>query len=404
MVAFAALWRGVEPAVAPPAGSVAARVESAAAADAALGSAVVPDEPPVQRDAVAAEPAPAGGFGGLQVVAWHRAWQRPAAGMHVSVADLRGGPSLQRARAGADGRVTFADLPAGTVWLAGDRGDVPFAATVTADQVTEVRFEVAPGYRVRGEVVDERGAAVAGAEIELGFLAVAASDGNGWFEVLDLPHDAKLRARRRGCVASASVAVKDLTPGKPLRFALTAGGTEIAGSVVGPYGRPVADARVWSGSERAVGAFDVRTDASGRFHAVGAAAGRVTVHVAAPPWAPFSTGVDLEPGGLASLVCALQHGARVVGRVLARDGSPATDLVVTLDGALPIQTTTDRHGRWVLDGIAPGPFVVKVNDRGRARGSATGEARAGGETEVDIVVEPARHTSPLTSDPPARGR
>lgn len=164
-------------------------------------------------------------------------------------------------------------------------------------------------------------------------------------------------------------------------LATAASAATIRGQVVDAVdGSPLADAAILVDS--AVTA-TLRTDAEGRFE-VQAPGPEVRIRASAAPRLyldGFTRLQDLAPGAtVEGVVLALGRAARVSGQVRRADGSAVAFAEVALVGPPPNATawnparvgTTDVEGRYRIDRVAPGDYVVHARSSGVLIGQATG--------------------------------
>lgn len=121
-------------------------------------------------------------------------------------------------------------------------------------------------------------------------------------------------------------------------------------------------------------------------------------HTASPPTAPATAATasftrdepsDSAPAGSPPLRAAADGVTAIAGRVLQTDGAPLRDVVVKIG---PINTKTDDHGLFLLEGIAPGTAVMVIDGRHAVvRGAA--EATDHGTYEVRVEAAAARTTT-----------
>lgn len=260
--------------------------------------------------------------------------------------DGAGSETARRARTGRDGTFVFDAVPgdAQFVLKAAHAGFAPLARSLDGATEEELVLELAPDARIRaritGEVVLEDGSPAAGADVAYGRQSTRA-DGAGKFEleVADLASaDAPLVARHAGLVAARieNFGARLTAPGGAERSALAAG-----------VGTP----------HRADGV---------------AATNRANVQEL--------HGIRLVLGGRA---------LAITGRVLDADGRPAKGWRVELrDGSSSEDAgRTDRQGRFVLGGLAPGAHVL------RARGTRPGETLESDPIDAgarDVELAPRR--------------
>ncbi|MEO1088437.1 MAG: carboxypeptidase regulatory-like domain-containing protein, partial [Acidobacteriota bacterium] len=113
----------------------------------------------------------------------------------------------------------------------------------------------------------------------------------------------------------------------------------------------------------------IRIDADGRYEIDRLAIGRWRLVATIPGTGRRAVGdVTIEAGqGEAVLDLEFGAGAAVVGRILA-DGAPLAGVAVTVTDASGLETRvrTGADGGYAVDGLTPGPTVVRVEVEGPA--------------------------------------
>lgn len=347
----------------------------------------------------------------------------PVPGAKVSLAGLR--TASVRVKTDAAGRFAFEDVDFGEgslrAWTVGDEHletpvPVPVAVGSGETVVTDLVLDAAPVGRVEGRVVDDRGAAVAGAKVSAGAYgayAVGTTDEVGHFSLDGVRAGEEVvvgawTEAANGRAAPVHLAAGGLAEG--LEILLVARHATVAGRVLGPDGSPAADATVHLVPE----GFDpeepqnvlglrfrpgASTTPDGRFLLGDAPAGTWSVLATAPDAAPaVSEPLPLAVGERREGVeLRLGPPHRVGGVVLAEGGGPvegARIRVVFLHGHMAsgaeVWATTDRHGRFSLALPVGGPYLLRV----AADGYAPGETRLDGEeTDGEIVLPRGRRIS-----------
>jgi hypothetical protein len=177
----------------------------------------------------------------------------------------------------------------------------------------------------------------------------------------------------------------------------------LSGSVVGPNGKPVADARVWLDTYGGKTLAETRTDAAGRFRLgpvesvyrlpfplMIEAHGLARHYVGDSTTIPVGTNNDLG-------TIALARGRRFSGQVLDKDGKPRALIEVecsvwyhymghTICKFGPSwRLTTDTEGRFQTPPLPVGEFVVSVHVQDRQVGFAVGKIAPGGEETLEPI-------------------
>ena len=241
----------------------------------------------------------------------------------------------------------------------------------------KVTVSLAQGASIRGEVVDARGAPVAGASVSvLPRLAESVTaDAQGHFEIRALKPGRPflLEARHPGYDQRERV---QASPGEgSVKLVMEARGL-FRGRVVASDGAPVRRFRL---DEHDV------SSADGRFEvALPLAGDRVIVSVEAAGFEPLMVDKPAQPD-LGDLV--LERAPTVAGRVRDEGGGPVADAVVSCD-ACEDSVMTGPDGHFVLP--SP-PFVAKFNvsaRKGKLSASAPA-SREGPLTPVELVLKPA---------------
>jgi hypothetical protein len=184
----------------------------------------------------------------------------------------------------------------------------------------------------------------------------------------------------------------------------------LEGIVKGPDGKPVAGARVFYTDDRAVGfglALVARTDADGRFRASLKSAALLRVQVEAKGLAGRSF-EKVRPG--APLLVTLARGRAIEGRVRDTAGQavPQARLIARAQASLApavwdfeanrVEAITDARGRYRLEGLGPGFYMVAV--RAPVGAARKDEVRPG--STVDFVLQPKASVSAVVLDPARR--
>jgi len=298
----------------------------------------------------------------------------PIAGARVRVLALRDEADGRRAYAagegttGRDGHVRLLRLPRGEAWVTADaegraRGS---SAVVLEKGDRAIDVVLATGHRLDVEVKDERGAAIAGAEIEaaeadpLPVGARAGADGVAHVTRLSAP-PWTVTARAKGF---DEVTTHGAREGEPLRVVLHRLGG-IAVRVVDEHGVGVAQARVQIASPSLWPARTAECDANGDVRIGALPAGTYALRATSGERASaIELGTDLARGQETSVTLRLAASETVAVRVTGDDDAPVFGARVTLAESgvspFPIEATSDREGRARLGPIARGGASLAV--------------------------------------------
>ncbi|HEY2745987.1 MAG TPA: carboxypeptidase-like regulatory domain-containing protein, partial [Polyangia bacterium] len=124
----------------------------------------------------------------------------------------------------------------------------------------------------------------------------------------------------------------------------------------------------------------------GRFSATALPVGRATLTAAAPGYVTLAREVDVVAGErlhdvtVRDVRLELERGGSVVGRVRDDHGDAVADAAVSVGAA---RTRSDREGNFRVDGVAPGRVRVTA-EKGGATGADDAEVRAGDESRVEL--------------------
>lgn len=247
--------------------------------------------------------------------------------------------------------------PAATTPAAAPRGAAPRWA-LDADREGPLRLE--------GQVVGPDGAGVAGVQVKLGSVpprtATTEDDGTFAFD--------KLTGRTYHLVASTGQLVGGpvsyrLTPtSDPVVIRLSEGATVIV-SVLDDTGRPLGDAEVRDGDDRAA-----RTDAQGKATLAPVRPGFVGVVARATGYAPTSGFTTIgSAGATGQLTITLRKGFAVSGRVVDDAGRPVAKAKVRaiagmwgFAGASGDEVESDAKGEFTIPALAAGSHTLSAID------------------------------------------
>lgn len=348
--------------------------------------------------------APQAARGRLRVVLQMDGTARPIPGFSLDVAaGLPGEPTPRDGRlppgfpaAGhidygstdASGVATF-ELPRGVVQLTGRLlpDAKPWYAEVKADHETELKIVLPVRITAEVQVVDEQGRALAGARIlgrtfgDVGHVVereLGRTDGDGRWREAFAESGVPIRAVHDGYVASRAV---DLGRDEArVQLVLATGPAQVAGTVHGLDGRPLARAQVTI-QARAPGFAGQRplalvADEAGRFTSAHVPPGPITVFAMSPIGVAEQrcarSDAVVAAGRAHEVDVRFTAGARVVATLRGHDGKPVVDqhvaavlqpeagLWVHFAGIGAVTALTDATGVAQLTGLLPGEYEVQA--------------------------------------------
>lgn len=266
-------------------------------------------------------------------------------------------------------------------------------------------LELTVGAAVTGRVLDERGAPVQGATVEVaggggwwsrGRSNEVETDAQGRFALLAIaPGDVQVEATLRGKLSAESetfeLAVGERAEGVEL---VLGDGRSIAGVVLSPDGTPRAGATVYArtqvtpsgwagfGGPRSVTTGSTVTDEAGRFEITGLESGSFSVHASAVDPEASTEDQAITLRAVAKAVEAGSDGTRLqlqspiglVGRVVDDRGEPVDAFKiearrVDVSETPQSENFTDEEGRFLFERIAEGSWSLLA----RADGYVTSE-------------------------------
>ncbi len=314
-----------------------------------------------------------------------------------------------RARTDATGTARIAELAPGSFFVSNVRNpDVNGRAEIVPGEEAVVELVLQPGVTITGIVIDRFAAPVAGAEVCLaGIGAVQDAEqatttgADGRFALPGCAEMCYVGARAAGHCSSEMQLVR-MQDGstRDLRLVLPAAGGTVTGTVFGPGHEPVADAviaigkRHWSrldllpdGALRAL----VRTDAEGRFRAVGIAAGEQPVQVRAPGLSSWIGTCRVEANVATPLDVMLAPAMACAGTVVDADGIPVAKAKVEVGDWNAFdhhQASTAADGTFHLDGLMPGDVDVHARHATAGSGTVTIHGGAGETVRCELRLSP----------------
>ena len=378
---------------------------------AAAGAAAKPEEAvgePTQRE-VQATPA-ATGRGDLVVRLLYGDDRSPAADVEViafrknEVPRNASAPSAdsKARRTDAKGIARFPSMRAGRTGLVADRGHWFENAHVVAGKETEVEFVMPVGVTITGIVVSALGVPVAGAEVALESRVVATTDGQGRFTVRGAAGYYAIGARAVGHGPSKAQKLIAHDGRAEVRLELGPAGGIVDGVVLDPDGKPLADLRVtigqWEGGPSMTGdapprPAGVRTDAEGRFHAIGIAPGEQTVKARARGLIPWSGKCQVTADVPTAVTIAFARGNTLRGTLRDADDRPFGDVLISaragkLADDLDWDEVINPDGTFEIEGLPDGELDVKVDAEGKGEAQARVQMGPGGTvTTCELKLE-----------------
>jgi hypothetical protein len=317
---------------------------------------------------------------------------RPVESFRVTAQSARGGSlgvymPLTVEDSSGDGRFTLPDVPPGAYSLSISAPDlvstdVPDVKVAEGQAVDVGTVRMSTGGIVRGSVVDEQGAAVAGASVSAapsrramnarrgGFQATepTESDGSGAFELRALGEgELEVKANHPSFVGAAPVTVRvdARRPATDVRLVLTRGG-RIEGSVRGRDGSPRAGQSVQASSPSLDRYFQglTTTAADGSFVIEHVPAGPIGILVSSgSSFAPRKT-VDVRDGETTTVEIVVRE--ILLGGRVTRSGAPGSGLRIQVSNTGPRLISrgaaTGAPQWWTADTREDGSFEMLVSE------------------------------------------
>lgn len=272
--------------------------------------------------------------------------------------------------------------------------------------LTEFECVAPAGLTVNGLVVDADDRPVAGAEVGLvdfnssNPATVATTDGDGRFAVRHVSPLSLIGARSAHHAASRLQMLRGPEGAAvDVKIQLTSAGGALEGTVWGPDGRPMGGAVVQVGSEELEGpvtslgvsavAVPVRTDAAGRFRAVGLKPGEQRVFVRSQGHAAWQGQCFIAAQAVASLRVDLVAGVTVRGVVRDAAGASAVGAAVTSGRGREgnyTSTETASDGSFTLTGLPTGDLEVRASHPQLGRTKAMVAGRAGATVTCELIL------------------
>jgi len=257
--------------------------------------------------------------------------------------------------------------------------------------------------RIKGRVIDERGAPVPGARV-LSHLSEVVTAGDGAFS---LPMDSTYPAPTLHAVADGFaegvMALGSLRPGDVHAGDLVLRGDyAVEGRVIDDHGEPVPGATVCTYPRERN---QTSTDDQGRFRLGRLDPTKERTRVSALMQGYVTASVRIGPEDAATpLEIVLDRGSSLAGRVVTRDGAPVPGATVSVGdhpaSTGPLSTRTDATGAFSIDVVPPGAQPVWALREGYAAGREQVELPEDGAelSGVQIVLEPGQRVAGVVLD------
>ncbi|RKH06142.1 carboxypeptidase regulatory-like domain-containing protein [Corallococcus sp. CA053C] len=284
---------------------------------------------------------------------------------------------------GPDGVVPMRGLPPGTYTLVASHPEYlqsgPKAVTVQDGATQQVTVELEPGAQLTGDVVDEDGQPVVGANLNVlpRMAEPAQTDSSGHFEFRALRPDRTYTLEAHHVGYEPLERVQGKPGGPPVQVKMRRRST-FRGRVVDDSGQPVRRFRV---DEHDVNSPD------GRFELpLSSAGGRLMVAVEAPGYEPQVVDRPSKTPDMGDVVLA--KAPSVSGQVRDASGGAVADAVVTCD-VCDGSVLSGPDGNFTL--VSP-PFVPRFTVSARkGKVSGTQEVPRGSTAPVQLTLKPATH-------------
>lgn len=281
---------------------------------------------------------------------------------------------------GADGSFALEDLPQAIPLhlLVRASGHLPTGvrgAHTSAQKPLNIRLE--PAAMLRGRVVDEQWAPVAGARVILTWQpstpenperqvgapiersAIANRDGR--FEIRDTPAGSVVLAvSAQGYLSIEGFQVVAPWPDQAQELTLTLNkGAVLTGRISTTAGHPVSGARISAESAAEM------SDDEGTYTVEGVPLGRTDIHVFHPEYKLFRHAMLIQPG-VNSLDITFEEGMEVSGRVIDSQGAPVLGARVALFRQVSrdwreYREHTDEDGTFHFPSVARGRYRLRVS-------------------------------------------
>lgn len=318
--------------------------------------------------------------------------------------------SGRTARTDAEGRMRFERVPAGRAALYGHVAGGGGIEVADAGE-THVQIVLEPGSAIAGRVLDQFDQPVVDASLWLSDYGnseqgriVVRSDSLGRFSIRGVGPGRELAAVAPDCAPGRMLTLDAMTAAE--RAALTVRldrgrAATVAGVVLDPAGRPVADAMVRLEAHVDPAALvddrgkpvarETRTDAEGRYVVEGLAPGLARLMVRGPQrFGPVERQLELRAGERADGTVRLTAGVTLRGSVTDGGGRIVGGAEVQIGpyaGFLSRFVKVDAVGEFVIEGLSAGETTAKVEKEGVGRADRTFVAAPGDEVAWAVRLD-----------------
>ncbi len=378
-------------------------------------------QPSVAREEAVAAPlvAPMPGATSGSVVVHFTSKGAPVANVGIRLTqpvNRAGIDAPQRESTDADGIARFDEVPPASYVVRCDRGPSP-RVQVVAGEESRVEIAIDDGIGIEGRVVDEKGQAVAGADVFLSRFGqweedavVATSRTDGAFDIAGLVGNNHIGARKAGYAPSALLRIRDSSgaenaPNAQEKFTLTlvTGGSAIFGRVTDANGQACAHARVIvdpdttysnpteDGSLRRHERW-MFTASDGSYRVEGLEPGMHSISFRAQAMAPHRQECTTPRDGATEVNVVLRMGAVIYGIVT----DPADPIGRCVAGAqISAETgffsessfaTSDAQGAYRFDSLPAGEIKIAATTANAPRSEQKATTIEGQATRVDITL------------------
>ena len=308
-----------------------------------------------------------------------------------------------RTESSADGAFEATGLPVGEWRLRCEHDDFGKAeALVSANSASAVvcDLRLSRGFLLRGRVLDPDGQPVPGAYLECRgegaartLLEFPRTDTKGQFEIANCPEQGTLwiTVSANGFAELEQRGIDPHSPDLTLHLQRAAPRTvRILGTLVGPDGRPVANAQVQAlprGASTSTGLQP--TDNAGRFALGPVAPDTWRLHVTSPELAEFTSEErQLGPDATWDLgTITIPRGGRARVRLVGPPHDGASFCVVDAATRRSFKAVNRTDGDYRSNALAQGDYLLMVRGRGVAEQCVSFTIRNGEDVVVDVELQ-----------------